>query len=82
MSPYFLLSILLGSVYGSAFHTWQGKTTRDILYYLIVGVIGFGLGQFLANYLVWQLYMIGPIHIIEASVCCWLSLFLARWLRI
>ena len=82
MSPYFLLSILIGGAYGAAFHIWQGKTLKDIVYYLLAGVIGFGLGQALANFFAWQLFLIGPLHIIEASLSCWLVLFIARWLRV
>ena len=82
MSPYFLLSILLGGAYGAAFHTWQGKTIKDIVYYLIAGIVGFGVGQLIATFWGWNLFMIGSIHIIEASLCSWLALFVARWLRV
>ena len=82
MSPYFLLSILLGGVYGAAFHTWQGKSLKDIVYYLFAGIIGFGMGQAIASFFDWELFLIGPLHIVEASICCWLVLFIARWLRV
>jgi hypothetical protein len=82
MSPYLLLLILIGSAFGAAFHAWQGKTSKDIFYYIVAGIFGFGLGQILANLFGWQLALIGPLHIIEASLSCWLILFLARWLRV
>ena len=82
MSPYFLLSILISGVYGAAFHIWQGKTLKDIAYYLLASMIGFGLGQAIAHFFAWQLFLIGPLHIIEASLSCWLVLFIARWLRV
>jgi hypothetical protein len=82
MSPYFLLSVLIGGAYGAVFHIWQGKTARDILYYFPAGVIGFGLGQIAANLLGWNFLLIGPLHIVEASIGCWLTLLLARWLRV
>ncbi len=82
MSPYFLFSLLIGGAYGTAFHIWQGKTVKDILYYLVAGVLGFGLGQLLANLFGWNFLMIGPLHIVEASLSCWAILFLARWLRV
>ncbi len=81
MSPYFLLSVLLGGAYGSLFHIWQGKSATDIFYYFPAGVIGFGLGQVAAKTLGWQFLLIGPIHIIEASIGCIVILLLARWLR-
>jgi len=82
MSPYFLLSILLGGAYGTAFHIWQGKSVKDVAYYIGAGVIGFGLGQAIANFFAWKLFLIGPIHLLEASLVSWLALFVARWLRI
>ena len=82
MSPHFLLSGLIGGAYGAAFHAWQGKTAGDIFYYFPVGVIGFGLGQIAANFLGWNLLLLGPLHILEASAGAWLLLFLARWLRV
>jgi hypothetical protein len=82
MSPYLLLSILIGSALGAAFHIWQGKTSKDIIYYIVAGIFGFGLGQVAANLVNWSLILIGPLHIIEATISCLLILFLARWLRI
>ncbi len=82
MSPYFLLSVLIGSAYGAAFHIWQGKTPADVLYYVPAGIIGFGLGQVTANLLGWQFLLLGPLHIVEASLGCGLILLLARWLRV
>jgi len=82
MSPYFLLSILIGGAYGAAFHTWQGKSSKDIFYYSFAGIVGFSLGQVIASFLGWQIFLIGPLRIVEASLCCWLVLFIARWLRV
>jgi len=82
MAPSTLLSILLGSAYGSLFHIWQGEKPKDLLFYLIIGAVGFSLGQILAPYLGFQLYAIGTLHIIEASIICWITLFLAHWLKI
>jgi hypothetical protein len=82
MSPYLILLILIGSAFGAAFHIWQGKTSKDIIYYIVAGIFGFGLGQIVANLFSWPLILIGPLHIIEASVSCCLILLLARWLRV
>lgn len=82
MSPYFLLSFLVGGVYGAIFHLWRGKSTVDVVYYFLAGVIGFSIGQAIASFFNWPLLLIGPIHIIEASLCAWTVLFLARWLRL
>ena len=82
MPPYLLLSFLLGGIYGALFHFWQGKTIRDLVIYFLTGIIGFGLGQALGNLLELNSFLIGPLHIVEATVVSWLSLFMMKWLKV
>jgi len=80
-SPGLVLSIIIASAYGALFHTWQGRTAKDLLIYLIAGGVGFGLGQLASNVLGLGIFMIGQIHIVEASLICWIVLFIAKWLK-
>jgi len=82
MPPYLLLSFLLGGIYGALFHFWQGKTIRDLVIYFLTGIIGFGLGQALGNLLELNIFLIGPLHIVEATLVSWLSLFMMKWLKV
>jgi hypothetical protein len=82
MAPYLLLSFLLGGIYGALFHLWQGKTIRDLIIYFLTGIVGFGVGQALGNLLGLNIFMIGPVHIAEATVVSWASLFLMKWLKV
>ena len=82
MPPYLLLSFLLGGIYGALFHLWQGKTIRDLVIYFLTGIIGFGLGQVLGNLLELNIFLIGPLHIVEATFVSWLSLFVMKWLKV
>lgn len=82
MPPYLLLSFLLGGIYGALFHLWQGKTTRELVIYFLTGIIGFGLGQTLGNLLELTLFLIGPLHIVEATLVSWLTLFIMKWLKV
>ena len=82
MPPYLLLSFLLGGIYGALFHFWQGKTIRDLVIYFLTGIIGFGLGQMLGNLLELNIFLIGPLHIVEATFVSWLSLFMMKWLKV
>jgi uncharacterized membrane protein YjjP (DUF1212 family) len=82
MPPYLLLSFLLGGIYGALFHLWQGKTFRDLVIYFLTGIIGFGLGQALGNLLELNVFLIGPLHIVEATIVSWLSLFMMKWLKV
>ncbi len=81
MSPSLLLSALIASVYGALFHVWRGRSFRELPLYLIASGLGFALGQSIANLIGLDIFMIGPIHIIEASLGSWTMLFIARWLK-
>ncbi len=81
MPPYLLLSILLGAVYGTLFHLWRGKTLRDFAIYFLTGIIGFVLGQILGDMLGLDIFLVGSIHVVEATVASWACLFLIRWLK-
>ena len=80
-SPALVLSIIIGSTYGALFHIWKGKTAKDLLIYLAAGLVGFGLGQLAGNTLGLGIFMIGQIYVVEASLTCWLILFIAKWLK-
>lgn len=80
-APVLLLSALLASTYGIAYHLWKGKGFGDLLAYWLAATIGFFSGQ-LAGYLLeivpWSL---GEVHIVEGTLIAILFLVLARWLR-
>ena len=82
MPPYLLLSLLLGAIYGTLFYLWRGKNFRDLLIYFLTGIAGFLLGQGLGNLLAFNYGLIGPLHVVEATIVGWGSLFLIEWLKI
>ncbi|MBE7474811.1 MAG: hypothetical protein DPW09_45230 [Anaerolineae bacterium] len=82
MAPYLLLSLLLGGAYGALFHLWRGKNIRELVIYFLTGIIGFGLGQIIGNVLGLNVFLIGPLHIVEASVMSWVCLFVMQWLKV
>jgi hypothetical protein len=79
--PALILSLIMASAYGALFHVWKGKTAKDLLIYLIAGLTGFGLGQLVGKTLGLGIFMIGEVHVVEASLICWLILFIAKWLK-
>jgi hypothetical protein len=81
MPPYFLLSFLLGATYGTIFHLWRGKTMRDLMIYFLTGIIGFGAGQAVGSLLGLDIFLLGQVHMIEATAISWISLFLIQWLK-
>lgn len=82
MPPYLLLSLILGAIYGTIFHVWRGKTFKDLAIFMVAGMVGFIIGQALGNLFGFQVFLIGPLHIIEATVTSWITLFVAQWLKI
>ena len=82
MSPALLLSALIAGMYGALFHLWRGRTLRELPLYLIASSVGFVLGQLVGNLVGLDLFTVGPIHIIEASLGSWIMIFIARWLKI
>jgi hypothetical protein len=82
MSPSVLLSILLAGIYGALFHLWRGRTFRELPLYLIAAIVGFGLGNLAGDAIGLNIFMIGSLHIVEASLVSWLILFVARWLKV
>jgi hypothetical protein len=82
MPPYFLLSLLLGAIYGTVFHLWRGKSMRDLIIYFVTGILGFWLGQIVGDMLTSTLFLVGPLHLIEATVLSWICLFVVQWLKI
>jgi thiamine transporter ThiT len=82
MSPALLLSALIASIYAALFHLWRGQTFRELPLYLIASALGFTLGQLAGSLFGLDIFTIGPIHVIEASLGSWLMLFIARWLKV
>jgi hypothetical protein len=82
MPPYLLLSFLIGAIYGALFHLWRGEKPRDLAIFFLAGVIGFGVGQALGNLIGLNMVLIGPIHLVEATLISWVGLFLAYWLKV
>jgi hypothetical protein len=68
MSPAFLLSALLSSAYGAAFHMWRGGDLRRLAVFLVTAWIGFGVGQLIGSLIGWSGGQIGEVHVVEATI--------------
>ncbi len=82
MPPRLLLSFLMAGMYGALFHVWRGRSFRELPLYLIAALLGFVLGDLAGDAIGLDIFMIGPTHIIEASLGSWGMLFIARWLKV
>jgi uncharacterized membrane protein YfcA len=82
MPPYLLLALLLSAIYSTLFYLWRGKNRRDLLIYLLAGLVGFLLGQGFGNLFGFQVGLIGPLHVLEASLVSLATLTLIQWLKL
>lgn len=82
LSPSFVFSFLLATLYGAVFHFIWGKRWRDLVVYWIAALVGFAIGQIVFDLLGFSVYVIGEVRVVESTVVCWVCLFVARWLNV
>jgi uncharacterized membrane protein YeaQ/YmgE (transglycosylase-associated protein family) len=78
--PSFLFGMLIASFLGVAFHFWRGGSLGHLVFYLVMGWVGFWLGQILASLLGLTFLSYGPLHLGMATLTCLVFLVIARWL--
>lgn len=78
--PALAMSLVLASIYAVAFHLWQGRRLRDLLFFWLAAVVGFASGQLAGSMLNILPWTIGQVHIVEATLIAFLFLLIARWL--
>jgi hypothetical protein len=82
MSPTIVLGFVLATLYGLVFYVLFDRGWLKLVFYWIVGVVGFFLGQWLADLVGLHMFTIGETNIIEGTVTSLLSLVAARsWRR-
>jgi hypothetical protein len=80
-TPALILSLVLASLYAAAFHLWQGRGLRDLVFFWLAAVVGFASGQVAGQLLKLIPWTVGEVHIVEATLVAFFFLFIARWLR-
>ena len=85
LSPALLLGLVIALLYAALFHLWQGRTLRDLGIFALAAIVGFAVGQGVGQltwlpWLAWQ--VVGQVHVLVASLFSWLSLFIAKWLKV
>jgi len=79
--PLLVLSLVIATLYGALFHLLWGKTLRDLLMYWVAALLGFCSGQLLASAFSWRDVLIGELHLLTASIVCWLFMAFAKRLK-
>jgi hypothetical protein len=80
-TPALILSLVLASLYAAAFHLWQGRGLRDLVFFWLAAVVGFASGQVVGQLLKLIPWTVGEVHIVEGTLVAFFFLFIARWLR-
>ena len=78
--PALILSLVLASVYASAFYLWRGQGLRDLVFLWLAALVGFASGHLVGQMWGFIPWTIGQVHVIEATVVALLFLIIARWL--
>lgn len=74
-----VLGFLLASAYGAGFHLILGGPARRILLYMFSSWIGFLLGHFIGDLLGIDLFKLGALHLLSASLGAWIALIASWW---
>lgn len=79
--PVVALGVLLGILEAAAYHVFFGRGDRTTFWYLGIGLAGFWLGHFAAEYVGAIFPPLGLLHAAEASAACVTLLYIADCVR-
>ncbi len=76
-SPILTFAFILATLFGAVFHLIFGGNARRLAVFLLFGWIGFALGHFVGIMFQVDLFNIGTLHVVSASLGALLSLIAA-----
>jgi hypothetical protein len=83
MTPSLVLALVLASLYGLVFYLLFGHGWLRLVFYWLVSVAGFFLGQWIARAVGLALFNIGDLNVVEGTLVSWLSLSAVHaWRRV
>jgi hypothetical protein len=81
-SPVFLLGSTLATMWAALYHLLLGRRWVELVFYWCLSLLGFAVGQAMADALGLRWMMVGQTHIIEGTVGCWVAMLVARWIKV
>lgn len=75
-----VLGFLLATAYGAAFHLIIGGRPRKIILYILAAWVGFILGHFIGDFIGFNTFRLGAVHLFTASLGAWIALVLSWFL--
>lgn len=82
LSPSLALLFLLASINAVLFHLLWGRRMRELVLFWVAAVIGFTVGQLVAEALGFSFLTLGPLHLIEGTIGSWMGLLIAKRLKV
>lgn len=79
-SPTLTFAFILATLYGAAFHLILGGDARRLVFFLLSSWIGFGLGQMAGVTLQIDVFDIGALRIVSATLGAFIALIVATLL--
>lgn len=80
--PAWLLAILIALIYGTIFQLIWGRHRRSIFYYWFIALVVMLGAQWLFSRAPLTDWSLGNLRIVEASILCWIALFLANIIKL
>ncbi len=77
-SPVFLLGSAVATAWAGLFHLLFGRRWRELVLYWFVSLLGFAVGQAVAEALGWEWLLLGQVHLVEGSLLAWVAMALVR----
>lgn len=77
--PWLILSIVIASIYGAAFHLLWGRTALGLLRALGIAMASFLVGEAGARLAGSRVLMVGDVHLGIASAVAWAGLAIDHW---
>lgn len=78
--PTYLLAIGVATLFGAAFHAWQGGDARRLVFYLVASWLGFALGHVTGDLVGVHALQVGALNLLMATLGSGLALALTRLL--
>jgi hypothetical protein len=81
-SPVFLLGSTLATAWAALFHVILGRKWSELILYWFLALVGFAVGQAMADVMGFRWMMIGQVHFLEGTLACWVAMLVARWVKV
>ena len=75
-----VFGFLIATSYGAGFHFFMGGPAKRIILYVLSAWLGFAIGHLLGDFFNIEVFKLGAIHLLSASLGAWIALLAGWWL--